>query len=179
MGGKALFLDRDGVINVDHGFVHRHEDFDFIDGVFESCRSAISHGYGLVVVTNQSGIGRGLFTLDEYLALTTWMETRFCAEGAELTAVYYGPTHPVQGQGRHRRISEERKPAAGMLLKARDELGLDLAHSVLVGDKETDIAAGLAATVRMAGTDAAPVTNADFVAPKLAGAIDWLIAAAV
>lgn len=176
---KALFLDRDGVINVDHGFVHRPEDFEFIEGVFDSCRLAIARGYRLVVVTNQSGIGRGLFTVDEYLALTTWMETRFRAEGAVLSGVYFDPTHPVHGQGGYRRVSEDRKPAPGMLLKARDEIGIDLARSALVGDKESDIeagrAAGLGHTVRVADAATRPVTQANFVAADLAGAVDWLV----
>jgi len=176
---KALFLDRDGVINVDYSFVYRIEDFDFIDGVFEACRLAVAEGYCLVMVTNQSGIGRGVFTEDEFLALTAWMETRFRAEGAALSAVFYDPTHAVHGVGAYRRVSENRKPAPGMLFKARDRLGLDLGRSVLVGDRETDIAAGraagLAKTVRVSDQGGEVETAADFVAGDLRMAVDWLV----
>ncbi len=177
---KALFLDRDGVINVDYGFVHRIEDFHFIDGVFEACRKAVAGGYRLVVVTNQSGIGRGLFTEDEYRVLTDWIETRFRAEGASLAAVYHDPTHAELGRGDYRRVSADRKPSPGMLLKARDRFGLDLARSAIVGDRETDIIAGRTAGVAhamlVAPPDTTPATAADIVVPSLRAAVDWLVA---
>lgn len=144
---RALFLDRDGVINVNHGYVHRREDFEFLPGIFELVRSARRHGLLPVVVTNQAGIARGYYDEATFLALTDWMLQRFADEGAPLERVYFCPYHPMAGIGRYRAESADRKPAPGMLLRARDELGLDLPGSVLLGDKTSDIEAGRAAGV--------------------------------
>jgi D-glycero-D-manno-heptose 1,7-bisphosphate phosphatase len=144
---RALFLDRDGVINVDHGYVHRSEDFEFIDGIFDLCRYAHAQGWLLVVVTNQAGIARGLYTESDFHELTRWMLARFATEGAPITAVYYCPTHPTVGEGTYRRESFRRKPNPGMLLEAAQEHGIDLQASVLVGDKDSDMQAGVSAGV--------------------------------
>ena len=178
---RALFLDRDGVINVDTGFVWRPEEFVFVDGVFTACRRAAALGYRLVVVTNQSGIGRGLYSEDDFLALTAWMCGRFAEEGVEIARVYFAPTHPVHGIGRYRTDSPDRKPGPGMLLRAQADLGLDLAASALVGDRETDIRAAFAAGVgrkflvphHMEDTAG---TCADAVIGSLAEAVDRLAA---
>lgn len=147
MKRRALFLDRDGVINVDHGYVHRSEDFEFIEGIFDLCRYAHAQGWLLVVVTNQAGIARGMYTEETFHELTRWMLARFAAEGAPITAVYYCPTHPTAGEGDYRRESFRRKPNPGMLLEAAQDHGIDLASSVLVGDKGSDIEAGHSAGV--------------------------------
>jgi len=146
MTRPALFLDRDGVINEDSGYTHRIADFVFMPGIFDLCRHARGCGLALVVVTNQAGIGRGLYTEADFLLLTSWMEQRFAAEGAALDRVYFCPDHP-DGLGAFRRESAFRKPNPGMLLQARDELALDLPASVLVGDKWSDIEAGQRAGV--------------------------------
>lgn len=144
---KALFLDRDGVINVDRNYVHRIEDFEFLPGIFELCAAAAQRGYLLVVVTNQAGIGRGYYTEADFEQVTAWMEGVFRQRGIDIARVYHCPYHPTAGVGEYRRESFDRKPNPGMLLKARDELGLDLAGSVLLGDKDSDIEAGRAAGV--------------------------------
>lgn len=144
---RALFLDRDGVINVDHHYVHRIEDFEFLPGIFELCASARDAGLHLVVVTNQAGIGRGLYGEAEFQALTQWMCERFRAQGTPIARVYHCPFHPTAGIGDYRRESFDRKPQPGMLLRARDELMLDLAASAFLGDQDTDMAAGRAAGV--------------------------------
>ena len=141
----ALFLDRDGVINVDHGYVHRTLDFEFIPGIFELCRAARGSGHQLVVVTNQAGIARGLYSEDQFHALTAWMKQRFADEGAPLDGVYFCPTHPTAGTGAYRVESAFRKPGPGMLLQAARELDIDLARSTIVGDKASDMLAGAAA----------------------------------
>ena len=145
---RALFLDRDGVINHDGGYTHRWEQFRFVDGIFALARAAHARDYRLVVVTNQAGIGRGLYTEDDFHALTARMCERFAAEGAPIARVYFDPTHPEHGLGEYRRVSPMRKPAPGMLLAARDDLGISLPASVLVGDKPSDIEAGQRAGVR-------------------------------
>lgn len=143
----ALFLDRDGVINVDHGYVHRIDHFEFLPGIFDLCRAARARDHRVVVVTNQAGIGRGLYTEREFSELTEWMRARFNDEGAPIDGVYFCPTHPTAGIGVYRVQSAFRKPAPGMILQAAAELGLDLAASVLVGDKASDAVAGASAGV--------------------------------
>lgn len=154
----ALFLDRDGVINVDRGYVGRIADVTFVDGIFELVRAARARGFVPVVVTNQSGIARGYFGLDQFAELSRWMLGRFAAAGAPLAAIYFCPWHP-DGEGRFRGESALRKPAPGMLLAAAADLGLDLGRSLLVGDAERDIeaavAAGVATTLRLAASGTA------------------------
>lgn len=144
---KALFLDRDGVINVEKHYVHRIEDFEFLPGIFELCAQASALGFQLVVVTNQAGIGRGYYTEADFAKLTAWMLDAFRQRGITIARVYHCPYHPTAGVGEYRRESFDRKPEPGMLLKARDELNLDLNHSVLIGDKDSDMEAGRAAGV--------------------------------
>lgn len=143
----ALILDRDGVINVDHGYVWRIEDFDFLPGIFDLARAAYELGWTIIVVTNQAGIGRGLYTEADFLRLTAWMQSVFLREGAPIRQVYFCPTHPEHGVGRYRVESLDRKPGPGMILRAALDHGLDLPTSVLVGDRHTDIAAGRSAGV--------------------------------
>lgn len=146
-GRKALFLDRDGVINVEKDYVHRREDFEFVDGIFELGREARARGYLLVVVTNQSGIGRGYYTEETFRALTEWMKGEFAREGVEIARVYHCPYHPTEGIGEYRADSFDRKPAPGMILRAAEDLGLDLGASILVGDRLPDMRAAEAAGV--------------------------------
>lgn len=144
---RALFLDRDGVINVDHGYVHKSENFDFVDGIFDVCRVAKEKGYLLIVITNQAGIGRGYYSEREFHEITQWMMQQFSLHSADLTKVYFCPDHPESGLGKYKRQSFFRKPEPGMILAAANEFNIDLSSSVLVGDKISDIAAGRAAGV--------------------------------
>lgn len=146
---SAFFLDRDGVININHGHVHKREDFDFIDGIFDVARYAHQQGYKLVVITNQAGIGRGYYTEDDFHQLTEWMCKQFSAAGAPIEQVYFSPYHPTAGIGAYLKDDFSRKPQPGMILKARAELDLDLRSSVLIGDKASDIQAGIAGGVGM------------------------------
>ena len=135
-GTPALFLDRDGVINLDKGYVGRVEDFEFLPGIFELARFAVHElGWPLVVVSNQSGIGRGYFDEDAYQRLTDWMCERFRAEQAPIARVYHCPYHPTHGIGAYRADHDWRKPKPGMILQAATDLNLDLSRSVLIGDK--------------------------------------------
>jgi D-glycero-D-manno-heptose 1,7-bisphosphate phosphatase len=143
----ALFLDRDGVINVDHGYVHRIEDFQFMPGIFDVARAACTKGYRLVVVTNQAGIGRGRYSETQFHVLTDWMCLRFREEGAPIDHVYFSPYHPTAGKGEYKQDHISRKPRPGMLFQAQQELGINLAASILIGDKPSDIEAGIAAGV--------------------------------
>ncbi len=144
---KAAFIDRDGVINREVEYLHRIEDFEFIDGVFDACRLLADNGYRLVVVTNQSGIGRGYYDEAQYLALTRWMVARFADRGIVIDGVYHCPHHPRHGIGEYRMACECRKPKPGMLLQAAREHDIVLSRSLMFGDKEADVEAGRAAGV--------------------------------
>ncbi len=144
---KAAFLDRDGTINVDKGYVHKIREIEFIPGIFRICRQLKDSGYQLVVVTNQSGIGRGIYSTDHFHTLMDWMSNRFKAEKVPLTKIYFCPHHPTEGVGEYKKTCQCRKPQPGMIQQARRELHLDLKKSLLIGDCLTDIQAGQAAGV--------------------------------
>lgn len=143
----ALFLDRDGIINVNFGYVVHPEQTVFVKGIFELCGIAVTAGYRLIVVTNQAGIARGYYTEDDFHAYMSWMRQAFDQHDVPLTGVYFCPHHPEGTVERYRKVCECRKPAPGMILRAAAELNLDLATSILVGDKASDIAAGKAAGI--------------------------------
>ena len=144
---KAVFLDRDGVINIDHGYVSRPEQFEFIDGVFEACLYLQQQGYLLIVVTNQSGIGRGYYTEQQFLQLTHWMTEQFKAKGVHLTEVFFCPHHPENALPPYQIHCNCRKPAPGMLLEAIQKHHIDPQQSVMLGDKKADMQAAAAAGV--------------------------------
>lgn len=138
---RALFLDRDGVINHDAGYTSSTDNFKFIDGIFELCRAAKRAGYLLIVVTNQAGIGRGYYSEQDFLTLTAWMCERFKEEDASITGVFHCPNHPEHGIGDYKQDSFNRKPNPGMLLQAAEKHQLDLFHSIMIGDKVSDMQA--------------------------------------
>lgn len=145
---KALFLDRDGVINIDKGYVHRIEDFEFVAGIFEFCRRAQQHGFTLFVVTNQSGIGRGYYSEADFNRLTDWMLQVLSAEGVHIEQVYFCPHHPVAAAGEYLKECSCRKPKPGMLLQAIEQHGINPDQSLMIGDSDTDIVAAERAGVR-------------------------------
>jgi D-glycero-D-manno-heptose 1,7-bisphosphate phosphatase len=144
---RALFLDRDGVINKEVGYLSRIEDFEFIDGVVEACRWFKEAGYLLIVITNQAGIARGYYTEEDFHTLNRWMLEQFQQSGILIDEVYFSPFHPLHGLGRYKKDSLCRKPNPGLIWKAQSEYDIDLSSSILVGDKESDIEAGMAAQV--------------------------------
>lgn len=144
---KAIFLDRDGTLNVDHGYVHQIDDFQFIEGSIEALQELKKMGYLLVLVTNQSGIARGYFSEDQFLSLTEWMDWSLADRGVDLDGIYYCPHHP-EGKGEFKQDCDCRKPKRGMLLQAIKELHIDPARSFMVGDKVEDLQAAVAAKVR-------------------------------
>ncbi|WP_108651926.1 D-glycero-beta-D-manno-heptose 1,7-bisphosphate 7-phosphatase [Dongshaea marina] len=141
--GAAVFLDRDGVINRDTGYVAEVDDFHFLEGAIEAMQLLKKKGYQLVVVTNQSGIARGYYTEDQFLTLTEWMDWSLADRGVDLDGIYYCPHHPTEGKGEYLQACQCRKPAPGMLLEGLKELKLDPASCYLVGDKESDLDAAI------------------------------------
>jgi D-glycero-D-manno-heptose 1,7-bisphosphate phosphatase len=146
-GQRAVFLDRDGVINVNYGYVHHTDNFEFIDGIFDVARAAHALGYKLVVCTNQSGIGRGYYSERQFHRLTSWMCNKFLNEGAPIEKVYFSPFHPTEGLGVFKKDDVSRKPRPGMIHQAQGEMNLNLESSILIGDEVSDILAGIAAGV--------------------------------
>jgi D-glycero-D-manno-heptose 1,7-bisphosphate phosphatase len=160
---RALFLDRDGVINHEVGYLHHPADVRWVDCIVPLCLTAQSLGYKLVVVTNQSGIARGYYTEQDFEDLMFWMRTELLRNGVTLDAVYHCPYHPEHGVGEYKREHEDRKPGPGMILRAARDLSLDLTQSILIGDRCSDIAAANAAGLRqaflLAGTEANPCSG--------------------
>lgn len=145
---KGLFLDRDGVINYDNNYVHKIEDFIFKDSIFELCRLALHKNYLIFVITNQAGIGRGIYNEGIFNDLTRWMLELFEEQGIKITKVYYCPYHPIHGIGKYRKDSYDRKPKPGMIIKASKEFGINLNNSILIGDQKSDIKAGVTAGIK-------------------------------
>jgi len=140
-------LDRDGVINKEINYLHKIADVEFIDGIFETGDFFQKRGYVIIVTTNQAGIARGLYTENDFFILNDWMVQEFQKRGVRIAKTYYCPYHPTEGIGQYRKDSYDRKPNPGMIFKAREDFDLDLQGSILVGDKESDIDAGINAGV--------------------------------
>lgn len=137
---KVIFLDRDGVINQEIGYLHHAKDFKFIDGLFEACKHFLSIGYKLVIVTNQSGIARGYYQVEDFYSLTNWMLQQFNKQGVDILDVFFCPHGPMSA-------CMCRKPQPGMFLDAREKHDIDMENSWMIGDKETDITAANTAGV--------------------------------
>lgn len=146
-GRPAAFLDRDGVLNEDRGYVHRWEDFAFLPGVIDALRRLQQKGYLLVVITNQSAVARGLCAEADVLALHERMCAFLREQGIELAGIYYCPHHPQGSVSDYAIVCSCRKPEPGMILRAAREHGIDLSRSLLVGDKLSDLEAGRAAGI--------------------------------
>ncbi len=170
---RAVFLDRDGTLNEDLGYVHRKEDWRWLPGVVETLKRLHAAGWLLVVVSNQSGLARGMYAMDDLRALEDWLRADLAARGARIDAWYYCPHLPeITGP------CACRKPEPGLLLRAAEDLHIDLAQSWMVGDRMRDVRAGLAAgcrciLLRPAGQNGAgddPVPESVATAPHLAAA---------
>lgn len=145
----ALFLDRDGVLNVDHGYVHRWEDFQWIDGAKEAIGAFNRAGWLVFVVTNQSGVGRGYYSEADMHALHASMLEDLAASGGRIDAIYYAPQHPNAAEDAYRHPDPpDRKPNPGMLLKAFSEWPVDRERSIMVGDKPADLEAAMRAGIK-------------------------------
>lgn len=128
---KALFLDRDGIINEDYGYVYKRDDFKFTQGIFTLLKDIT---YPIFVITNQSGIGRGYYSQKDFEKITKYMVLAFAKEGVEITKVYYCPHAPQEK-------CQCRKPSPQMIIEAAKEFDIDLKNSIFIGDKESDMQA--------------------------------------
>lgn len=142
---RAVFLDRDGTINVEKHYLYRPEEFEFLPGVPQAIRRLNEAGFLVIVATNQSGVARGYFSLDDVACLHHHLQTSLESFHAHIDGFYVCPHHPEEGQGEYRIACDCRKGAPGMLLQAAVDYAIDTARSFMVGDKQADIAAGQAA----------------------------------
>ncbi|HQS67153.1 MAG TPA: D-glycero-beta-D-manno-heptose 1,7-bisphosphate 7-phosphatase [Sulfuricurvum sp.] len=139
---KALFLDRDGVVNVEKNYLYKIDDFELMDGILDVCRWYEARGYLIIIVTNQSGISRGYYTQEDFKLLSEWMIQYFKSVGITLTHIYHCPHHEnIDGP------CDCRKPQPGMFLEAQKDFDIDMASSIMIGDNERDIEAAMRAGV--------------------------------
>lgn len=143
----ALFLDRDGVVNDEIGYLCKPEQVVFTPGIFDLCKYAQAHRYKLIVITNQSGIARQLYSESDFHSLMKWMIEEFRRANIRIDGYYFCPHHPDHGVGPYRKECADRKPQPGMIFKASIRHRIDLGRSVLVGDRCSDIQAGAAAGI--------------------------------
>ena len=145
MTKRAIFLDRDGVINIDHGYVHKKENFEFVDSIFDFCKEASKLEYLIFVVTNQSGIGRGYYTEKEFLDLTNWMQECFIDKAIKIEKVNIDKLYVCYSSDNNH---PDRKPNPGMINQAIHEYDIDPDQSILIGDNITDVISGMKAGVK-------------------------------
>lgn len=199
MGDKkrlpAIFLDRDGTINEETGYVDRLERLALIPGAAEAIRLINQRGLKAIVVTNQSGVARGLFDEPFVAALHAHLERMLRREGAFLDGIYYCPHHPTEGRGQYLLSCDCRKPAPGLLIRAQEDLALDPARCYMIGDTFSDIEAGARAGIRgilvrtghgekaaaalselgREGLPAPPIVRPVHVAQNLLEAVRWIL----
>ena len=139
---RAIFLDRDGVINIDNNYIYKQKDVIFIEDIFKLVKLANIRGYKVIVITNQAGIGRGFYTEDDFIKICKWMKLIFHQNYCNIDDFFFCPYHPNHGIGKYRKDSYDRKPNPGMLLKARDKYKINMKNSIFIGDNISDMQAG-------------------------------------
>lgn len=144
---KALFLDRDGIINFDYGYVYKIKDCVFVPGIFSLVRKAKSLGYRIIIVTNQGGVGLGYYSILDFQRLMKWIRSKFTKRNGHIDKIYFEPTHPKGVIEGFIGDSERRKPNPGMLLEAKKDFDLKMEDSLIIGDKLTDMEAAKLAGV--------------------------------
>lgn len=135
---KAVFLDRDGTINIDKGYLYKIDEFEYINGALQGLRMFQNAGYLLIVITNQSGIARGFYTESDYLAADKWMKEDLKNYGIYLTDSYYCPHLKESRLPRYRFACDCRKPRTGLFLRAVRDYTIDLSKSYAIGDRLRD-----------------------------------------
>lgn len=137
---RAIFLDRDGTINVEKGYLYKIQDFEYIEGVIEALKKLYEAGFLLAVITNQSGIARGYYTEEDFHKLNDWMKDDLNKKGVSIAGTYYCPHHPESMIHEYRINCECRKPRIGLFQQAANDFDIDMEHSYAIGDKYRDVA---------------------------------------
>ncbi len=145
---KAVFLDRDGTINVDKGYVYKVEDFYIIDGVLESIKILNKAGYNVIIITNQSGVARGYYSEEDVIYLHKYIKMLFNQYDVHIDDFYYCPHHPILGVGKYKFECNCRKPKSGLIERGIKNFNIDVNKSWMIGDKESDVIAGINAGLR-------------------------------
>jgi len=176
---KAVFLDRDGTINVDKGYTHKIEDLEIIPGVVEGLKLLQESGYKLIIITNQSGIARGYFTEEDYFKFMKKMQETLQMKVVTINAEYFCPHHSEKGLGKYKIDCNCRKPKKGMLEEAARDFNLNLKDCWMIGDHESDIQVGKNAECRtihiLTGHVTVPIKEADFIARDMIEAAHYII----
>ncbi len=187
---RAVFLDRDGTINEEVGYLDDLAKLKIIPAAFEAVRLINAAKMKAVVITNQAGVARGLFSEDFVKTANKFLHAEFLKENALIDAFYYCPHHPTEGIGSYRRECDCRKPAAGMLIQAAQEMNIDLTRSYIIGDRYNDMEAGKRAQVKCVlvktgfgqsvlqddGPDKLTAYNQpDFIAADILEAVRWIL----
>ncbi len=179
MKNRAIFLDRDGTVTLAGDNIHRIEDLEFVQGAVEGLRELQGTDYKLVIITNQAGIGRGMYGPEDYFTFKKEMNKRLGQQEIFITGEYFCPHHPEKGVGEYRINCNCRKPKTGMLDQAAEDFNLDLSQSWVIGDNLSDIQAGNSAGCKtihvLTGEFKEPVKEADFVAKDLIEAASYII----
>jgi D-glycero-D-manno-heptose 1,7-bisphosphate phosphatase len=178
---RAVFLDRDGTINVDNEYVHRVEDFEFVPGAIEGLQLLARANIDIIVVTNQAGIAKGIFSETDLAAVNQHMMTELLRHGVKLAGIYFCPHHPKATITRYRKVCPCRKPSPGLLVTAMRALGIAPSEAVMVGDKNSDVEAGRAVGLTTYlvetgyGASEKGATNATYVVPDLLRAVHHIV----
>ena len=141
MAIKSIFLDRDGVINRDINYLHKIEEFEFVDGVFEACKHFQSLNFKIIIITNQSGIGRGYFSEIEFMKITRWMIDEFNKNDVKISDIFHCPHAPESK-------CNCRKPKPGMFIEAKNKHNINMRKSWMIGDSERDVIAASSAGIK-------------------------------
>ncbi len=180
---KAVFLDRDGTLIEDVGYLSNEKDISLIEGAAEAVHDLKNAGFKTVMITNQAAISRGIITEDRFKEINAQILSEFSKKGADFDGVYYCPHHPTEGKGKYLVNCSCRKPLPGMLLKAAQELDLDLAGSFMIGDKDIDIEAGAKAGCKTAlvltgygnSSKNSPRAKPDHISANILDASQWVL----
>lgn len=187
MGSAAVFLDRDGTLNEEAGYINHVDRLKLIDGAAEAVALLARHGLKTIVVTNQSGVARGYFPAEHLPKLHDRLKTLLKEQGAELDAIYYCPHHPDVGEPPFRQDCDCRKPKLGMIRRAEKELSVDATRSYMVGDKISDIEfgrrAGCKSILLLTGYGKGELeyhsdkleSEPDFIAEDILDAAKWIV----